>query len=65
METMREELIFKEHCFAESEHNLTQEREHSTGLETEIQVCICVYLCVCQYYIIIHYIDAYVYLLLI
>ena len=35
---MREELIFKEHCFAESEHNLMQEREHSTGLETEIQV---------------------------
>ena len=35
---MKEELIFKEHCFAESERNLMQEREHSTGLETEVQV---------------------------
>ena len=35
---MREELIFKEHCFAESERNLMQEREHSSGLETEVQV---------------------------
>ncbi|XP_065913181.1 kinesin-like protein KIF15-B isoform X2 [Dysidea avara] len=37
LETLREEMIFKDDCLEKNEQNLTLEREHASKLETEIQ----------------------------